>query len=104
MYPAIRNHLNKTGTVTDNVIQTDVINETVTPDTIIKEESSIKDANINMANEKNDSEKVPPNISIVYSKELENSSKIIVLQSFLSFSKSQVSIKDLALELWSKNL
>ena len=104
LYPAIRNHLNKTGTVTDNVIQTDVINETVMPDTIFKEENSIKDVNVNMANEKNDSEKVPPNISIVYSKELENSSKIIVLQSLLTFSKSQMSIKDLALELWSKNL
>ena len=79
MYPAIRNHLNKTGTGTDSVIETDVINEIVKPDTINKEENSIKDASGNVANEKNDSEKVPPNISIIYSKELENSSKIIVL-------------------------
>ena len=60
-----------------------------------------------MANEKNDSEKVSPNISIIYSKELENSSKIIRLLCYyylFNFQQNQMSRNDRVLELWSKIL
>ena len=60
-----------------------------------------------MANEKNDSEKVSPNISIIYSKELENSSKIIRLLCYyylFNFQQNQISRNDRVLELWSKIL
>lgn len=71
LYPALRNHLNKTGNLSDSVVKTDVINEIIMP---VKTTENIKskEAEQLTVEEKSDAEKRLPSISLLYSSELSN--------------------------------